>query len=261
MLAAAKIKAQQMFIMSLVLGQPALVAAQQQILNAAEANQQQPDGVQPQNVERRYRLFPSSVSRKVSFAELAAHGTRSFLDFIEYFFAVILPGMVLFAIIFGLFYLLSRIIPELVDQMLARVGAPDHKRVATRTTLAVVLLVSGIYVALNAVGFDMVSLAVMFGVLAIIVQAAFYDPMQNSASGILLQYTGTIQMHKTYSVNGGPPGTVVEMGHFNVKFKIIDKSAKFLTKTNHECFTATVLEFSPEEMTKLVDALDVHKIE
>ena len=264
MLAAAKIKAQQMFIMSLVLGQPALVAAQEQMQQAADTQndlqqQQQP---QPQS-ERRYRLFPSTVSRKVSFGELVAQGGRSFLDFIEYFFAVILPGMVLFAIIFGIFYLLSRIIPELIDQMLARVGAPNHKRVGIRSMLSVALIVSGVYVALHAVGFDMVSLAVMFGVLAIIVQAAFYDPMQNSASGILLQYTGTIQMNKTYSVNGGPPATVFEMGHFAVKFWIVSKSKvpQILSKTNHECFTATVIEFGPEEVSKLVDALDVHKIE
>ena len=236
-MASSRAQARQMILLALISGQSAVAQAQEETLDST-TTQAAPDGTTLQT--RRFRLFPA-VDRKVSFTEIAFAGGRNFLDFIEYFFAIILPSLFLFIIVLGIFILLQRTVPELIVQMLARVGAPEHKQVAIQVGLSIALIVSGIYVALRSIGFDLFSLAIMFGVLAIVTQAAFADPIQNIASGIQLKYSGTIRPNREYTING-MRGTVVEMGHFSILFRLTETPTVTAVKSNHECSSSTVLQ-------------------
>lgn len=264
-----RMKARQMILLAMVASHASYAMAQQAGIDQFMDNQAinsnnnapapAPDGrQQPVND---FRLFPVA-GKKVSFSEIAKKGGDNFLQFVEYLFAIVIPSAIIFAVILYIFHLLAKIVPKFVVDFLKKVDSPIEKQIGTYYLIKITLYVGGLYVGLRAIGFDLISLSLMFGVVAIVVPAAFTDIILNSVSGILLHYSGKIKLGEIYEING-VKGRIEQMAHFDVIIRLLENPAVTATKSNHECFTATVFHVDKkiETTLKIQSELESNKIE
>lgn len=194
---------------------------------------------------RNAHVFPAlGEERKISVMERGRAGGRTLLHFVELVFGVYVPEVVVFVVIMTVFVGLAALLPSVFQSALEHFGAPDHKQVAVYYVTRCGLLAAGLYVALKAIGFDLISLAIMFSVSAIFVTAAFTDIIVNSVSGVLLHCIGVIRRGREVTINGYR-GVVEDTGHFHVFMRSKDDPSIVIVKPNHECLTATVLIHKP----------------
>jgi len=255
-----------MLLLTMVTAHATYAMAQEQSVDEYLQNNNAPApaeafGSSRQKQTKDFRLFPA-VGRKVSFSDIAQKGGDNFLEFIEFLFAIVIPSALIFAVILYIFHLLAKIVPKFAVEFLKKVEAPIEKQIGTYYLIKIVLYVGGLYVGLRAIGFDLISLSLMFGVVAIVVPAAFTDIILNSVSGILLHYSGKIKLDEEYEING-VKGRIEQMAHFDVVIRLSANPAITATKSNHECFTATVFHVDKvlEQSLKTRADLDNNKIE
>lgn len=211
------------------------------------ASQQAPPPQDPSNVAggHNVHVFPAlGEERKMSVMERGRVGGRTVLHFVELVFGVLIPEVLVFALIMLVFIGLAMLLPAMFQSVLERSGAPDHRQIAVYYVTRCGLLAAGLYVALKAIGFDLISLAIMFGVSAIFVTAAFTDIIVNSVSGVLLHCIGVVRRGRELTINGFR-GVVEDTGHFHVFMRSKEDPSIVIVKPNHECFTATVLIHEP----------------
>jgi len=230
-------KAKQLAIVGMVAAQSTLVASQPQAAT--------PDDPSRVAGGQNAHVFPAlGEERKMSVMERGRVGGRTVLHFVELVFGVYIPEVIVFAVIMAVFIGLAMLLPSVFQSVLERFGAPDHRQIAVYYVTRCGLLAAGLYVALKAIGFDLISLAIMFGVSAIFVTAAFTDIIVNSVAGVLLHCIGVIRRGRELTINGFR-GVVEDTGHFHVFMRSKDDPSVVIVKPNHECFTATILIHEP----------------
>ncbi len=234
---AVKHRARQSGIVLVLTAQQLVTVSAEQVADAVTMN----DSADPNVVAaggRRAHVFPD-VGRKLSVMAIGQTGGRSLLDFVERLFAVIIPEALWFFSVLLFFLVLAKFLPHVFLSMLERVGASANRQIAVYYITRCGLIFFGLYVAFKSIGIDMLGLAVMFGVSAIIVTALLTDIIVNSISGVLIHCIGAIQPGNEVIING-VHGTVLAIGHFHVYLRLIEPPYYLVLKPNHECFTGTV---------------------
>lgn len=168
-------------------------------------------------------LSRENIARSLSMAE----GARAALDFVEDMFAVRLPKLFIFAIIFGFGLLLTSVLPIFLEEVLSRLGAPRHVRVGWGYLTYVATFIGALWVALAAVGIDFLGIVLTLGVVTIAVSVGVQAIIGNIASAFTIQITDKAELGQDITVNG-VRGIIVEMNLSDVVLRLPDGDIVFL---------------------------------
>lgn len=198
-------------------------------------------------------LFPFG-GVKLSFSSAAERGGRTFLDFIEHTFAVILPEMAWVFLILGIFVVLAHIVPPLVADTLQRLGAAPSKSISAYYVLQYLLFFSGLYWSLRSIGVDFVSLALFLNVVAIIMQAAFADRIARASDAVWIQYGGNVQIGHEFE-GAGVHGTTIEMTHSDILVRTLENPRKIAIIPNNIVVAAIIYKFDDGPLPDMLQSM------
>ncbi len=202
-----------------------------------------------------------SVLSQKNLASLVSveHGTRLALNFIEDLFAVRLPKLIIFSVIFSIGMLLVFIVPLVFDEILWKFNAPRNWRAVINYALRVSIFLATLALALAAVGVDFVGFIFSVGVVAIVLGAGLQLIVSNISGGVWIQVNDIVEVGHEIDVNG-IRGIVVEtnLGYVVVRLVQPPHNLKFipnswLVQFPVERFSTDAIPFQQEQPPSVVD--------
>lgn len=162
---------------------------------------------QAEDVERPVEQF--ILGKEVYASKLSFGNTLSVaMEFVELFFAVILPKIVVFSVIMGFVIALKFILPLLMNEILMRFRVPSNLRAFVKHSLQFLILIGGLSVALAGVGINLLGILLSFGFIGFFITTSVAPWLNNISSGFSIEYTNKIVLGETISV-GDAVGKVI----------------------------------------------------
>ncbi len=197
------------------------------------------------------------MSREHVYQALALReGARAAMDFMEELFAVQLPKLLIFALIFGFGLLLAKLLPLFTEEFLARIGAMQNVRIVWAYITFLGVFAAALWIALAAIGINVWQILITFGILTLALTAGFQVVISNTVSAFAIQLTNKTETGQEISVNG-VRGIVVEMNLADVLVRLVDGSEDLVYIPNSYLTQFPVrhhVSVQPQEQDVVIDS-------